>query len=156
PTGPLLNLQKIRDQHLDQLNALYKQSGTQAQRAILDRYALSQTEARSLSQQLLNDLSAVKGTTRTDVNIATAGLFKMNVSPVAVARYSFGGDNHGDTNLAGETRETVASVAAIADLYTRLTTYGLQNSVTIAFQNVFGRTLSIKSHENNPDGRNHH
>lgn len=155
PQGPLLDLQKIRDTHVDQLNALFKESGTQAQREALDRYALSQTEARSLSQQLLNDLSGITGTTKKDINIAMAVLFKMNVSPVAVATYSFGGDNHTDVGLAGESSATVESCAALADLMTRLTAYGLQDSVTIAMQNVFGRSLSMTAHQNNPDGRNH-
>lgn len=156
PTGPLADLQKIRDTHLDQLNALMKQNGaTQAQRAIVDQYALSQVEARSLSQQLLADLGAIKGNSRTDLNIAAAVLFKMNVSPVAVGTYSFGGDNHGDNGLNGEAAQTVASCAALADFYTRLGTYGLTDSVTIAIQNVFGRTLSTKAHSDNPDGRNH-
>ncbi len=155
PTGPLAQLQQIRDTHLDQLNALFKQTGNIAQKRVLDSYALSQTEARSLSQQLLSDLSAIKGNTRNDTNIAAAVLFKMNVSPVAVATYSFGGDNHNDTALTNEANETVNSLTAIADLVTRLTAYGLQDSVTIALQNVFGRTLSIQNHSGNADGRNH-
>jgi hypothetical protein len=155
PTGPLANLQQIRDKHLDQLNAMFKQTGTIAQKQMLDQYAMSQTEARSLSQQLLGDLSTIKGTTRSDLNIAAAVLFKMNVSPVAVGGYSFGGDNHGDTGLANESQQTIDSVTAIGDLITRLTTYGLQDQVTIAFQNVFGRTLSMKAHSGNGDGRNH-
>lgn len=155
PTGPLANLQAIRDQDVNKLNDLFKQTGNTAQRAILDQYALSQQEARSLGQQLLADLAQIKGTTRTDQNIAAAVLIKMNVTPAVVMNYSFGGDNHGDNGLAGEAKETVASCAAITDLYQRLTTYGLQDSVTIAFQNVFGRTLKIDSHSGNPDGRNH-
>lgn len=155
PTGPLLNLQKIRDTHLDQLNAMMKESGTKAQKDMLDRYALSQNEARTLSQDLLTDLATVRGGGRNDLNTAAAVLFKMNVSPVLVAGYSFGGDNHGDTNLAGETRETIASVTALGDLYTKLVKYGLQDQVTIAIQNVFGRTLSTKAHSNEPNGRNH-
>jgi len=155
PTGPLAKLQQIRDTHVDQLNALFKQSGTTAQRAALDQYALSQTQARSLSQQLLGDLAAISGTTRTDFNIAAAVLFKMNVSPVAVGSYSFGGDNHGDTGLQSESTNTVASLTALGDLVTRLKAYGLQDSVTIALQNVFGRTLSTKAHSGNADGRNH-
>jgi hypothetical protein len=155
PTGPLANLQKIRDTHLDQLNALFKQSGTTAQKGALDQYALSQQQARSLSQQLLSDLSAIKGTTRTDLNIAASVLFKMNVSPVVVGSYSFGGDNHGDTNLAGEVTNTVASVAAIGDVYTRFKAYGMQDQVTIVFQNVFGRTLSTASRKGDANGRDH-
>ncbi len=155
PTGPLANLQKIRDTHVDQMNALFKKSGTTAQRNIVDQYALSQKEARSLSQQLLADLAVIKGTSRTDLNIAAAVLFKMNVSPVAVGGYSFGGDNHNDAGLAGESAQTVASVAALADLGTRLAAYGLSDKVTIAIQNVFGRTLSLAAHGGNPEGRNH-
>lgn len=155
PASPLLDLQKIRDKHVDQLNALFKQSGTQAQRAILDTYANSQQQARSLSQDLLADLGSIRGSSRQDQNTAAAALFKMNVSPVAVGRYGFGGDNHGDQALNGETNELIASVAGIQDLMTKLTKYGLQDKVTIAFQNVFGRSLKISAHENNIDGRNH-
>ncbi|HEV3194124.1 MAG TPA: hypothetical protein VGY54_26650, partial [Polyangiaceae bacterium] len=36
-----------------------------------------------------------------------------------------------------------------------LTSHGLQDTVTIAMQNVFGRTLSVASHSGNSDGRNH-
>ena len=60
PTGALATLQQIRDQDVNKLNDLFKSSGNTAQRAILDKYALSQTEARSLSQQLLSDLTAIK------------------------------------------------------------------------------------------------
>ncbi|MEO8874195.1 MAG: DUF1501 domain-containing protein [Polyangiaceae bacterium] len=155
PTGPLANLQKIRDTHLDQLNALFKSTGNTAQKAILDQYALSQNEARSLSQQLLTDLASIGGTTRTDMNIAAAVLFKMNVSPVAVGNYSFGGDNHTDNALNGEATQLVASAAGIADFQARLVTYGLQDQVTMVFQNVFGRTLSMNAHSGTADGRNH-
>ena len=155
PTGPLANLQKIRDTHLDQMNDLFKKSGTTAQRNIVDQYALSQKEARSLSQQLLADLAAIKGGSRIDLNIAAAVLFKMNVSPVAVGGYSFGGDNHNDNGLAGESAQTVASCAALADLATRLEGYQLTDKVTIAIQNVFGRTLAVTAHGGTPDGRNH-
>jgi Protein of unknown function (DUF1501) len=155
PTGPLAQLQQIRDTHVDQLNALFKQTGNVAQKQVLDSYAMSQSEARSLSQQLLSDLSSIKGNTRNDTNIATAVLFKMNVSPVAVATYSFGGDNHTDNALTNESTETNNSLTAIADLVTRLTSYGLQDQVTIAIQNVFGRTLSIQNHSNDANGRNH-
>ena len=155
PAGALTNLQAIRDQDVNSLNALFKSTGNTAQKAILDQYALSQTEARSLSQTLLSDLSMIKSTTRTDQNIAAAVLIKMNVTPVVVINYSFGGDNHGDAGLAGETTQTIASTVAIGDLITRLKSYGLSDNVTIAFQNVFGRTLNIASHSMNADGRNH-
>lgn len=150
PEGPLANLQKMRDTHLDRLNALYKTQGTAAQRKTLDRYALSQTEARSLSQTLLDDLGTITSGSREDQNTAATVLFKMNVSPVVVGSYSFGGDNHFDEDLANETRQHLASTAALVDLTTKLAKYGLTDAVTIAIQNVFGRTLRKQQ-----GGRNH-
>ncbi len=142
PAGPLAALQTIRDQHVDQLNALFKESGTSGQRAILDRYALSQTQVRSLSQQLLSDLATIKdGQSYADRNTAAAILLKMNVTPVVALRYGFGGDNHTDNGLTGEARSHVSSIAAINDLFARLANYGLADSVTLALQNVFGRTF---------------
>ncbi len=155
PKGPLKGLQQIRDRHLDELNALVKQSGTASQRKLIDRYALSQSQARGLEQQLLNDLSQIKGTTRTDQNIAAAVLFRMGVSPVVVGRYSFGGDNHVDISLSSETSNHVASISALADFEARLATYGLTDKVTIVLQNVFGRTLSLAANKGNRNGRNH-
>lgn len=155
PTGPLANLQKIRDANLDKLNELFKQSGNTAQRAILDQYALSQRDARAISQDLLNALASITGETRQDLNTAAAVLFKMKVTPAVVGRYSFGGDNHFDTGLVKESEETVASTTALADLYSQLATHGLTDSVTIAFQNVFGRTLQTKSLEGRDHNANH-
>lgn len=155
PDGPLTKLQAMRDADVNALNDLFKSTGNTAQRALLDQYASSQSQARNLSQTLLGDLGMISGTTRADQNIAAAVLIKMNVTPVVVMSYSFGGDNHGDTGLTNEASQTAASTAAITDLVTRLGTYGLKDNVTIAFQNVFGRTLNVKSHSNNADGRNH-
>src|SRR5216684_2194385 len=53
PAGPLGQIQKIRDADLDRLNAWYKQNGNSAQRAFIDRYALSQEQARSISEALI-------------------------------------------------------------------------------------------------------
>ncbi len=155
PTGPLANLQKIRDANLDRLNELFKQSGNTAQRNILDQYALSQRDARAISQDLLNALAGITGNTRRDLNTAAAVLFKMKVTPAVVGRYSFGGDNHFDTGLVREADETVASTTALADLYNQLATHGLTDNVTIAFQNVFGRTLRTKSLEGRDHNANH-
>ncbi len=66
----------------------------------------------------------------------------------------FGGDNHVDTALATETKQTVAGVASIGNLWTQLTAAGMQDRVTFAMMNVFGRTLSASHGSTN--GRNHH
>jgi hypothetical protein len=163
PTGLQLDLQKLRDSDLDRLNALYRRDGTAAQKKVLDQYALSQKQARDISQQLLGDLDLITGATLPsgvgdpiDMNIAAAILIKMQVSPVVVMNYTFGGDNHGDPGLAQETTDTLRSTDAIKDLVARLRAYQIEDKTTIALHNVFGRTLATSSHRNNADGRNHH
>lgn len=154
PNTPLQRLQRLRDADMDRLNSLFKKDGTAAQRALLDEHAQSQAQARSLSALLLDSLSQVKGSSRSDLNITAAVLIKMNVAPVVTMSYSWGGDNHSDSGLATETTETVASVEAITNLMARLREFGLQDRVTFVAQNVFGRTLSRKVRE--PNGRDHH
>ncbi|MBF5043535.1 DUF1501 domain-containing protein [Aggregicoccus sp. 17bor-14] len=156
PAGPLTNLQKLRDQDLDRLNALFKQEGTSAQRAMLDRMAQSQREARNISQALLDNLSSITGDDTNNQMLAAAALIKMNVSPVVSVHISFGGDNHTDANLQGEATRTISGVASIASLYARLTELGLQDQVTFAAMNVFGRTLKKKGTAGRDHWSNHH
>src|SRR5262249_36195618 len=60
PAGPLGQIQKLRDSDLDRLNAWYRSNGNSAQRAFLDRYALSQQQARDISDGLLSTLAGFK------------------------------------------------------------------------------------------------
>ncbi|MBK6694588.1 MAG: hypothetical protein IPG50_20610 [Myxococcales bacterium] len=102
--GPLTDLQKLRDADLDRLNAIFKEQGTNVQRAYLDRMARSQREARAISQQLLDSLSAITSDDAASQVAAAAILIKMNVTPVVTVHVPFGGDNHSDADLAKETR----------------------------------------------------
>jgi len=154
PAGPLGQIQKIRDADLDRLNAWYKQNGNSAQRAFLDRYAISQQQARNISASLLGTLAAIKDNSPDSQVAAAVVLFRMNVSPVVSIHIPFGGDNHSDTLLANETKQTVAGVATLGNLWTQLNSAGLQDKVTFAMMNVFGRTLSTKAGYTN--GRDHH
>jgi Protein of unknown function (DUF1501) len=154
PTGPLGLIQKMRDADLDRLNAWYKLNGNAAQRAFIDRYALSQQQARGISDTLLSTLASIKDNGPDSQVAAAMVLFRMNVSPVISIHIPFGGDNHTDPSLANETKQTVAGVATIGNLWTQLTTAGLQDRVTFAMMNVFGRTLSAKAGYTN--GRDHH
>ncbi len=156
PAGPLGNLQKIRDADLDRMNALFKQHGNNVQRAFLDRLALSQREARGISQQLLENLAGITSDDATGQATAAAVLIKMNVSPVVSIHIPFGGDNHTDADLARETAETVSGVAAIGLLMQKLAEYGLSDRVTFAAMNVFGRTLGTKGTRGRDHLANHH
>lgn len=150
--GPLTQLQMMRDQDLNRLNALVKETGNTAQKAYLDRLATSQTEARSISQNLLTNLSMIMNDGTTGQILAATALVAMKVSPVVSIHLPFGGDNHADANLGREATQTAQSVAPLTGagvaqttgipyLMTKLTDLGIRDQTTFMLMNVFGRTL---------------
>jgi Protein of unknown function (DUF1501) len=146
------NLVALRDQGLDSLNALVKSAGTTAQKSFVDKYATSVTQLRTLQSSLLASLSAIKDNSQ-DSQIQTAIiLFQMKVTPVVVVHVAFGGDNHGDPNLAGEVTGHQSGVASLATMMQELTAANMQNQVTFAMTNVFGRTMIAAK---NTNGRGH-
>lgn len=151
PAGPLASLQPLRDQTMAQLYDLYKNGATTAQRAYIDSLVLSQQQARTINQSLLDALTSIKDNSVTSQILAAVTLIQMNVTPVISIHVPFGGDNHRDIGLAAETTQTVAGVAAIASLMQQLATAGLSDAVTFVSLNVFGRTLG----PGNTDGRQH-
>ncbi len=149
PSGMLGQLQSLRDSDLDRLNALYKAEGNAAQRAFIDKYAQSQTQARALSDSLLANLTSIKNNSATSQLTAAVTLIQMKVAPVIAVSIPFGGDNHTDVMFASETAQTVSGVQAIAGLQAQLQTAGIQDNVSFMSLNVFGRTLT------RTDGRDH-
>ncbi len=151
PTGPLANLQTLRDQTLTQLGDLYRNGANAGQKAYLDALVSSQTEVRNIRQDLLSSLSSIKDNSIASQITAAITLIQMNVTPVIAIHIPFGGDNHNDAALAKEAAETVSGVAAIGSLMSQLASAGLSDQVTFLSLNVFGRTLG----PSNVDGRNH-
>ena len=142
PNTALNRLQTLRDQSIDEISALLKREGTAAQRSYLDSLALSRTQARSLGTDLLDMLSAIKSDGADGQVTAAIALIKMNVSPVIAIRLNFGGDNHTDADLVkSEVPQHETGVARIVQLMEGLKTAGLEDRVTFAMANVFGRTL---------------
>jgi hypothetical protein len=149
--GPLTDLQSLRDESLDKLNAIFKERGTNEQRAFLDRVATSRRQAREIPEELLDNLSGIADDDVAGQIVAAAALIKMKVAPVVSIHIPFGGDNHRDPGLAKEAAETIAGVAAIDSLLQKLGEFGLTDQVTFAMMNVFGRTLTLRQ-----QGRAHH
>ena len=151
PTGLPLQLQTLRDGTLNQLNTLFKQnrSQTKAERNFLDELVISQTQLRGLVQQVSTDLAAINADDAANQVLAAALLIKLNVTPLVTIHLPFSGDNHTDQNFMGESAQHVASVANINLLMQKLQTYNLQDKVTFATMNVFGRqfeTLNGRGH----------
>jgi hypothetical protein len=152
PNTPLMRLQGVRDGGLDEIYGLLKERGTPAQRQYLDSLVLSRRQARSLGSDLVDMLGAIKSDGVDGQVVAAVALIKMNVSPVVTIRIPFGGDNHTDVDLAkSEAPQHEAGVAQIGALWTALQAAGLQDRVTLAAYNVFGRTLK----KNGIAGRDH-
>jgi hypothetical protein len=156
PAGPLGTLQQLRDKDLDRLNAIFKAHATTEQRGFLDRLAQTQGEARNISQALLENLAAITANDPANQVLAAVTLIKMNVTPVVSMHIPFGGDNHTDVDLVGETKQTVAAAGTIALLQQKLAELGLQDQVTFAAMNVFGRTLAKKGTKGRDHLANHH
>ncbi|HEY8090957.1 MAG TPA: hypothetical protein VIF09_24010 [Polyangiaceae bacterium] len=151
PSGPLTNLQPLRDQTMTQLYALYKNGASPAQQQYIDSMVTSQNQVRNIKQNLLAALDSITDNTASSQITAAIALIQMNVAPVIAVHIPFGGDNHRDTGLATETTQTVSGVQSIVALMQALQSAGLQDQVTFMTLNVFGRTLG----PGNTDGRQH-
>jgi len=151
PTGPLTQLQPLRDQTLNSLYDLYKNAASPAQKQYVDSLVTSQRQVRNLKQSMLNALSSIKDNSAGSQILAAITLIQMQVAPVISIHIPFGGDNHRDIGLTAEATQTVSGVATIASLMAQLATAGLSDAVTFATLNVFGRTLG----PGNTDGRQH-
>jgi hypothetical protein len=156
-TSPLVNLQQIRDQAMDQIHAALKQNGTMAQKAFLDNMAASRTEARSISDSLLSALNGLKGDGSDSEVTAAVTLIRMNIAPVMAINIGFGGDNHTDQDLMkSEVPQHAIGIQRITQLMTTLQQYNLQDKVTFMMLNVFGRTLKSQGLVGRTHWANHH
>lgn len=153
--GGVTNLQTLRDQSLNSIYSLYKNTANTAQKNYIDSLVTSQMQARGIRQDLLAKITALSDDSAQSQILAAIALIQMGVAPVVSIHLPFGGDNHHDVGLAQETSDTVAALQAITDLMTTLTTAGLQDSVTLLTLNVFGRTLSSGGGGGGTNGRNH-
>jgi hypothetical protein len=153
PTGPLTTpLQKLRDQTLNGLYGLYKDEATAEQKAYIDSIVTSQSQARKLNLNLLDNLSQIQDNTSNSQILAAITLIQMNICPVVSIHIPFGGDNHSDTGLATEISETQSGVASLSYLMSLLEKNGLTDKVSFVSLNVFGRTLASSASAN---GRQH-
>jgi hypothetical protein len=157
PNTPLQRLQTLRDTGIDEMYGILKEHGTKAQQEYLDRLALSKRQARALGTDLLDMLGAIRSDNSDGQVVAAVALIKMNVSPVITIRINFGGDNHTDAGLLrSEVPQHETGIRTIVSLQQALQTAGLQDRVTFAAYNVFGRTLKKLGTEGRDHWGSHH
>jgi len=155
-TDVLVKVRNLRDQSLDQLNALFKAEGNATQKAFLDAMALSQVQVRKLVEQLATTLNAINSDDAKGQALAAAALISANVTPVVTMHIGFGGDNHTDTELATEAAQHVTGVQAIQQIQDALGMLSLTDKVTFATLNVFGRNLNGIPKTDGRTGRDHY
>src|SRR5262245_24299670 len=161
-TNVLQQLRTIRDRNLDRLNAMAKQDGTNVQKQFLDALAASQAQVRRLAMDLQTTLGAINGDTVEGQALASAALIAANVPPVVTMRIPFGGDNHTDGTLTNETNDHIdnnnrfSGVAGVMRVIQALTDMQLQDKVTFATLNVFGRNLNGIDKVMSKSGRDHY
>ncbi|MGC4090354.1 MAG: DUF1501 domain-containing protein [Polyangiaceae bacterium] len=152
----LKSLRTLRDQTLDQLNELAKRDSTRMQGQFLDALASSQRQVRQLSDTLASTLSSISADDIKGQALAAAALISAKVTPVVSMHIPFGGDNHSDQNLQAEADQLVTGVQGVQALMDALAKLGLQDQVTFATLNVFGRNLDGISKVTSRSGRDHY
>jgi hypothetical protein len=159
PTGVLAgltSLQALRDDTLSKINDIYRRTATKSQKAYLDSVITSQSQIRSIDQNLLSALGSIVDNSVASQITAAVVLIQMNVTPVVAIHIPFGGDNHNDTGLVLEAAQTVSGLGSIGFLMNQLQSMSnasgsLFDQVSFMSLNVFGRTIG----PSNTDGRQH-
>jgi uncharacterized protein (DUF1501 family) len=154
--GPLKDLTQLRDKSIDAMYAVYKQS----QRTLLDAWAKSRSEVRSIGTELLSRLDAIDGNNQVNQVRAASVLAAMNITPVITLKLDFGGDNHTDSGLAKEASRHVSAIGqlqALMDELDAMRAQGLlKHDVIVGSLNVFGRTLKSKGDKGRDHNKSHH
>lgn len=158
--GALASTFALRDRDIDRVYNLYKEHGTRQDLRLLDAWARSRDEVRTVSEALLSRLDVIDGDNEDNQVTAAAVLAAMNITPVITVHGTFGGDNHNDTGLAREAAEHVTGVARMGRLMTELDALRaegvLRHDVIVSTLNVFGRTLMKKGTAGRDHNRGHH
>ncbi len=157
----LETLHTLRDTTVQSLYGLY-QTATKPQQAYIEALLLSQSQARSVSQSLLDTLSSIADNSVASQITAAIALVRMAVTPVIAIHIPFGGDNR-DPGLAIEAsadadRASPASHhpsgGSTPRCFRRRRQKVSRTLVTFISLNVFGRTMSTTANDNSV-GRGH-
>ncbi|MEL6339030.1 MAG: DUF1501 domain-containing protein [Myxococcota bacterium] len=146
----------LRDRTLDAIYSEVRREGTHAQRTFIDSMARSRSEALSLGDELAEALEGIRDNEVDSQIQAALSLFEKGVAPVVSIQIPFGQDNHGDSDLGTEASENTSGVEYINRIWRDLVDRGLQDRVTFAFLNVFGRDFELNTAGGRQHNANHH
>ncbi len=162
PAAAEKQLRTLRDQDVNKFYTILKSTGggavSPSQVRWLDEHAKSQTQVRSLSSDVIQQLGTLTGldsNLQTQIDAALLA-FKLNITAVATVSIAFGGDNHNDAGLTQEAQQTYQGIADLNYFFTKLQAMGLTDQVTLANLAVFGRTLKQSLNAGRSHNLNHH
>lgn len=145
PSGINKQLQDLRDKEVNTFANMLKNARntdlSRAQTQWLEQQLRSKDELRTLNTQVLSQLGDIRTNGIRDQIDAALVCFKLNLSAVATIGIPFGGDNHNDEDWENEINETISGCGHMAYIFNRIQQEGLQDQVTLANLNVFGRTF---------------
>lgn len=141
----------LRDRFIDKAYSDTKANGTPAQMQFLENYAITREEANAFGDQLGQNITDVDGNDAINQARMAVALAQINFSPVITLGIPFGGDNHGDSNLNDEVTDTLEAMEILKTLWQKIKEANLEESITFASLNTFGRDLV----RNTTGGRDH-
>jgi len=161
PDDLLYSLAELRDQEIDKLYSDLRVNGSRVQRQFLDRFALGRDQVRKLGEDLANLLTRLPvdpmdADSPIDQVVAAVALIRLKVAPVVTLHLPFGGDNHNDSDLVAERDQALGTMATLSALWTELVSQALEDQVSFASLNVFGRTLKRNAGGGRNHNQNHH
>ena len=158
--GPLSGLVAMRDKQIDRIYALYREHGTPKQRDLLDAWARSRDEVRSIGASLLSKLDSIDGNDQVNQVRTAAVLAAMKIAPVITVHIEFGGDNHFDPGLDLEAEQNLSGIDTLRILMEELeqlkTEGNLSHGVLVGSLNVFGRTMKDVGASGRDHNQDHH
>ncbi len=158
--GPLKDLTTVRDKQMDKIYDLYRERGTPSQLAMLDAWARSRDDVRSISESLLSRLVTIDGNDASNQVRCAAVLAAMNIAPVITIHLDFGRDNHSDDGFETEAASHLESIPLLQALVEEIDGMKddgiLQHDVLVGSLNVFGRTLKKKGSTGRDHNSGHH
>lgn len=142
---------RLRDRFIDKAYQSVKENGTPAQLKFLNNYATTREEANAFGDSLGQNITDVDGNGAVNQARMAVALTQINFAPVITIGLPFGGDNHGDSTLLDEVTETLESIETLKVLWQKIKAANLEDTVTFASLNTFGRDLI----RNGSGGRDH-
>ncbi len=150
-------LEALRQRELDSMYDLLKgQGASQRQKDWLDQFALSSTQLQSLDANVIQALKDLPNNSNMPIDAALL-CFMMGLTPVASIDLAFGGDNHKETDVYDdEASELASGLESVSYIWQQAKALNLQDRLTVANINVFGRTLHKQGSPGRQHNGNHH